>query len=107
MIAQVTSFALVGLEPRRVVVEVDLRDGLPTLTIVGLGDQAVREARERVKAAVLNSGFTFPDKRLTVNLAPAYLRKSGPGFDLAIACGILAISGQVPMTLLSRLAMPR
>lgn len=105
MISHVSTFALVGLEPRRVIVEVDLRSGLPTFTIVGLGDQAVRESRERVRAAILNSGFEFPSKRITVNLAPAHLRKSGPGFDLAIACGILAVSGQVPTERLDKWAV--
>ena len=105
MIAHVSTFTLTGLEPRRVTVEVDLRAGLPAFTIVGLGDQAVREARERVRAAIHNSGFTFPDKRVTVNLAPASLRKSGPGFDLAIACGVLAASGQIPLERLERLAV--
>jgi len=105
VIAHVSTFTLSGLEPRRVTVEVDLRAGLPTFTIVGLGDQAVREARERVRAAIHNSGFAFPDKRVTVNLAPAYLRKSGPGFDLAIACGVLAASGQIPLDRLERFAV--
>nr|MBA2348356.1 hypothetical protein [Solirubrobacterales bacterium] len=105
MISHVSTFTLEGLEPRRVTVEVDLRTGLPSFTIVGLGDRAVRESRERVRAAVQNSGFAFPEKRVTVNLAPASLRKSGPGFDLAIACGILAASGQVPSELLDRLAV--
>ena len=97
MLARVTTYAIDGIESRRVTVEVDLRRGLPAFTIVGLGDKAVRESRERVKAAVLNSGFDFPDNRITANLAPAYLRKAGPGFDLAIAVGILAAGGQVPV----------
>lgn len=105
MNAQVSTFTLAGLEPRRVTVEVDLRNGLPSFTIVGLGDRAVRESRERVHAAILNSGFGFPDKRVTVNLAPAHLRKSGPGFDLAIACGVLAASGQIPLERLERFAV--
>lgn len=105
VIAHVNTFTLTGLEPRRVTVEVDLRAGLPTFTIVGLGDQAVREARERVRAAIHNSGFAFPEKRVTVNLAPASLRKSGPGFDLAIACGVLAASGQIPAERLERVAV--
>lgn len=96
MLARVTCFALDGLRPRRVTVEVDLRTGLPALTIVGRADAAVRESRERVHSALLNSGFDFPQRRITVNLAPAQLRKQGPGFDLATACGILAASGQVP-----------
>jgi magnesium chelatase family protein len=105
MLARVTTFAIDGLEPRRVTVEVDLRAGLPSFTIVGLADRAVREARERVRAAVLNSGFEFPLKRLTVNLAPASLRKVGPGFDLAIACGVLAAAGRVPVDALERMAV--
>ena len=96
MLARVTCFALDGLLPRRVTVEVDLRTGLPALTIVGRADAAVRESRERVHSALLNSGFQFPQRRITVNLAPAQLRKQGPGFDLATACGILAASDQVP-----------
>jgi magnesium chelatase family protein len=105
MLARVATFAIDGLEPRQVTVEVDLRAGLPAFTIVGLADRAVREARERVRAAILNSGFEFPGRRLTVNLAPASLRKAGPHFDLAIACGILAASGQVPREALERLAV--
>ncbi len=105
VIAHVSTFTLTGLEPRRVTVEVDLRAGLPSFTIVGLGDRAVRESRERVQTAIINSGYKFPDKRVTVNLAPADLRKSGPGFDLAIACGVLAASGQVPLGRLERLAV--
>jgi magnesium chelatase family protein len=79
-----------------VTVEVDVRRGLPTFTLVGLPDRAIRESRERVRAALLNSDLDFPQKRLTVNLAPAHVRKAGPSFDLAIAVGLLAASGQVP-----------
>jgi magnesium chelatase family protein len=105
MLAHVTTFAIHGVESRRVTVEVDIRPGLPGFAIVGLGDRAVREARERVHSAVLNSGFEFPGRRITVNLAPASLRKEGPGFDLAIACGILAASGQLPPAALERTAV--
>jgi magnesium chelatase family protein len=105
MLAHVTTFAIQGVESRRVTAEIDLRGGLPSFTIVGLGDRAVREARERVRAAIQNSGFRFPQQRITVNLAPAYLRKEGPGFDLAIACGVLAASGQVPAERLAELAV--
>ena len=105
MLARVTTFAIDGIESRRVTVEVDLRLGLPAFSVVGLGDKAVREARERVRAAIHNSGFTFPDKRVTANLAPAYLRKAGPGFDLAIAVGILAADGQIPLRSLGRWAV--
>jgi magnesium chelatase family protein len=105
VLSRVNTFALHGLDCRRVVVEVDLRSGLPAFTIVGLGDRAVREARERVWSALANSGFRFPANRVTVNLAPAHLRKTGPGFDLAIACGVLAASGQVPADVLAEYAL--
>jgi magnesium chelatase family protein len=94
-LARVTAFALDGVESRRVWVEADIRAGLPGFTIVGLADKAVREARERVRAAVVNSGFEFPLKRITINLAPAYLRKVGPSFDLSLAVAVLAASGQL------------
>ncbi|HEX4345380.1 MAG TPA: YifB family Mg chelatase-like AAA ATPase [Solirubrobacteraceae bacterium] len=105
MLARVTTFAIDGLASRRVCVEVDLRSGLPAFTIVGRGDAAVRESRERVHAALLNSGFAFPQRRITVNLAPANLRKAGPGFDLATACGLLAASEQIPPAELARWAV--
>jgi magnesium chelatase family protein len=105
MLAHVTTFAIQGVESRRVTVEVDIRPGLPGFTIVGLGDRAVREARERVRSAILNSGFEFPARRITVNLAPASLRKEGPGFDLAIACGILAAAAQLPVAALERVSV--
>ena len=97
-----STFTIDGLDPCPVVVEADLRAGLPAFTIVGLADRSVTEARERVRAAIQNSGFEFPMRRVTVNLAPAHLRKVGPGFDLAIACAILAASGQLPARLLER-----
>lgn len=96
MLAAVATFALEGVRPQEVTVEVDVRRGLPAFTLVGLPDRAIRESRERVRAALLNSGLEFPQKRLTVNLAPAHVRKAGPSFDLAIAVGLLAASGQVP-----------
>jgi magnesium chelatase family protein len=96
VLAAVATFALEGVRPQEVTVEVDVRRGLPTFTLVGLPDRAIRESRERVRAALLNSGLEFPQKRLTVNLAPAHVRKAGPSFDLAIAVGLLAASGQVP-----------
>lgn len=105
MLAAVTTYALDGITPRPVTVEVDLRRGLPAFTIVGLGDRAVREARERVQAAICNSGWAFPQQRVTVNLAPADLRKEGPGFDLAIACGLLAATGEVPAGALEQTAI--
>ena len=105
MLARVATFAIDGLDPRPVSVEADIRLGLPALTVVGLADRAVRESRERVRAAVLNSGFAFPQKRITVNLAPASLRKVGPGFDLAIAAAILAASDQIDGERLARWAI--
>ena len=105
MVTEVLTFAIDGLRPQAVTVEADLRRGLPSFTIVGLADRAVAEARERVRAALVNCGFEFPMRRLTVNLAPAHLRKAGPGFDLAIACAILAASGQIPSDSLARTAL--
>ncbi len=105
MLAHVTTFAIDGLTSRRITVEVDLRRGLPAFTIVGRGDAAVRESRERVQTALVNTGFEFPQRRITVNLAPAHLRKVGPGFDLATACGVLVASEQLPATDLARWAV--
>lgn len=96
MLAKVATCALVGLEGALVQVEVDISAGLPSITIVGLGDTAIQEARERVRAAIKNSGYYFPGTRLTINLAPADLRKEGPGYDLPMAVGVLAASGQIP-----------
>jgi magnesium chelatase family protein len=95
MLAKVTSCAVVGLDGVLVEVEVDTSRGLPSLTIVGLPDAAVQESRERVRSAIKNSGFIYPDKRITVNLAPADLRKEGPAYDLPIAVGILLASEQL------------
>ncbi len=94
MLAKVHSCAMIGLEGLLVEVEVDIAHGLPAFTVVGLGDAAVQESRDRVRAAVRNSGFTFPMKRLTVNLAPADIRKAGPAYDLPIAIGLLLASDQ-------------
>ncbi|MCX7912187.1 MAG: YifB family Mg chelatase-like AAA ATPase [Dehalococcoidales bacterium] len=95
MLAKVRSGAIIGLDGAIVEVEVDISPGLPSFTIVGLPDAAVQEARERVRAAIRNSGGTFPTKRIVVNLAPADLKKAGPAYDLPIAVGILLSSGQV------------
>ncbi|MDP2729484.1 MAG: YifB family Mg chelatase-like AAA ATPase [Dehalococcoidales bacterium] len=94
-LAKVRTAAVVGLEAQEVEVEVDIASGLPAMTVVGLPDAAIQEARERVRAAVRNSGFTFPMRRITVNLAPADLKKAGPAYDLPIAVGILISSEQV------------
>jgi magnesium chelatase family protein len=76
-------------------VELDVRGGLPTFSIIGLGGAAARDARERVHAAILNSGFAFPRRRLTVNLAPAVCARAAPAFDLALACCVLASEGEI------------
>src|SRR3954447_10829085 len=96
MLASMATFAIEGVDSHEVTVEVDVRQGLPTFTLVGLPDAAVREARERVRAAMLNSGLEFPLQRLTAKLAPADVRKAGPSFDLALAIALLAASGQIP-----------
>jgi magnesium chelatase family protein len=105
MLAAARTFAIEGLQARAVTVEVDVRPGLPAFSIVGLGDATVREARDRVRAAILNSGFEFPAQRITANLAPADIPKIGPGFDLALACALLAASGQAPAEPLARHAL--
>ncbi|MEE8174262.1 MAG: YifB family Mg chelatase-like AAA ATPase [Dehalococcoidia bacterium] len=95
MLAKVKTAAVVGVEGASVDVEVDISSGLPTMTIVGLPDAAGQEARERVRAAIRNSGYLFPVKRITVNLAPADIRKGGPAYDLPIAIGVLLSSEQL------------
>jgi len=97
MLAKTLSAALEGLDASLVEVEVDIAGGLPAVTVVGLPDAAVKESRERVKSAVVNSGYRFPPRRVTVNLAPADIRKEGPVYDLAIALGLLAAGGQVEL----------
>ncbi len=95
MLAKVTSCAVVGLEGVLIQVEVDISRGLPSMTIVGLPDAAVQESRERVRSAIKNSGLRFPSERLTVNLAPADIRKAGPAYDLPIAIGTLLATEQI------------
>src|SRR4030067_3770912 len=96
MLARVYSCAVIGLDGVIVEVEVDTGDGLPSMVIVGLPDAAVQESRERVQAAIKNAGLYFPRKRITVNLAPASVRKEGPAYDLPIALGVLIATGQLP-----------
>lgn len=96
MLARVLSCAIVGLDGALIEVEVDIAPGLPSFTIVGLPDAAVQEAKDRVRAAIRNTGYQFPMKRITANLAPADLKKVGPSYDLPIAIGILAATGQIP-----------
>lgn len=95
MLAKACSCAVVGLDGALVEVEVDISHGLPAFNIVGLPDAAVNEAKERVRAAIKNSGAIFPLKRIIVNLAPADLRKEGPAYDLPIAIAILLASEQI------------
>ena len=96
MLAKVNSMAVVGLDSYPVEVEVDIGQGLPALNIVGLPDKAVEESKERVRSAIKNSGSNFPMSRITVNLAPADLKKEGPAYDLPIAVGILFADKQLP-----------
>src|SRR5712691_3612648 len=111
VLARVLSAALVGVEAALVRVEVDVTPGLPAFTTVGLPDSAVRESRERVRTAIRNAGFAFPSDRITVNLAPADLRKEGASFDLPIALGILTATGAVsdgrigPVAVIGELAL--
>ena len=95
MLAKILSSAVLGIDAYVVEVEVDLASALPSFTTVGLPEGAVKESKERVQAAIKNSGFSFPAKKVTVNLAPADIRKEGAAFDLPIALGILAALGQV------------
>src|SRR6185503_4865496 len=96
-VATVHTASLRGIDGAVVEVEVDLARGLPAFTVVGLPDASVRESKDRVRAAIKNADFTFPVRRITVNLAPADVRKVGPLFDLPIALGVLAASGQIPV----------
>src|SRR5437588_1220202 len=105
MLARAHTFTTEGLHVPRVTVEVDIRAGLPAFVIVGLADAAVREARERVQAAIRNCGYEFPSRRITASLAPADVRNVGPGLDLALACAVLAASGQAPRARLGSYAL--
>jgi len=105
VLATAQTFTLDGISARPVRVEVDVHRGLPAFSVVGLPDAAVREARERVRAALVNCGFDFPLRRIVANLAPASLRKAGPGLDLAIAAALLTASGQLDLGRLPKLAM--
>jgi magnesium chelatase family protein len=103
MLARLATAALVGLTAHPVGVEVDIGRGLPAITVVGLGGTAVLEARDRLRAAFGNTGYEWPDRRITVSLPPADLPKQGSGFDLPIAIGLLAAAGSVPPTALEGL----
>jgi magnesium chelatase family protein len=95
MLAKVFSFGLLGIEAYPIEIEVDVSRGLPAITLVGLADTAIKESKERVKAAIKNSGFDWPAERITINLAPSDLKKEGASLDLAIALGILAATQQL------------
>ena len=103
MLAAIRSAAVLGIDAYDVTVETDAANGLPQFTVVGLPAGAVRESRERVSAALVNSGFTLPPRRLTINLAPADVRKEGTAFDVPIALGILVATGQLPADSVERL----
>jgi magnesium chelatase family protein len=96
VLARAVTFALVGLEPRRVEVEAHVQSGVPSFTIVGLVDRACQEAKQRVRSGIKSSELEWPGNKSTVNLAPAELKKEGSGFDLPIALALLAASGQIP-----------
>ena len=102
MLAKVYSSAVLGIDAYRVEVEVDITAGLPSYTTVGLPEASVKESKERVKSAIGNSGYRFPDDRITVNLAPAAIKKEGTGFDLPIALGILTATGLIPQEVIAR-----
>src|SRR5215210_7001783 len=95
MLARLRSAAVFGIEASPVTIEVDVSFGLPSFTMVGLPDPTVRESRDRVRSAIRNSGYEFPPHRITVNLAPADVRKAGASYDLPIALGILAAIGVI------------
>lgn len=96
MLAKVLSAGLLGVDAYPIEIEVDVSPGLPAVVVVGLPDAAVKESRDRVRTALNNSGFEYPDDKITVNLAPADIKKEGPSFDLPIALGVLVASGQMP-----------
>lgn len=95
MLSKIFSAATIGIEARQIEIEVDITSGLPAIVIVGLPDAAIRESRDRVRSAIKNSQFIYPSQNITVNLAPCDIKKEGPSFDLSIAIGILAASGQI------------
>ena len=101
MFCKLNSYSLNGIDAIPIEVEIDINDGLPGFDIVGLPDSSVKEARERVKSAIKNSGFNFPVRHITVNLAPADIKKEGSLYDLPIALGILCCSGQIPLEALT------
>src|SRR2546425_5005308 len=95
MLAKVNSAALYGIDALRVEVEIDLASGLPQLATVGLAEGAVKESKDRIRAAIKNCGYSFPAKKITINLAPADIKKEGSAYDLPMAIGILAAEGLI------------
>ena len=95
MMAKVLSLGLLNTEAYPIEIEVDVARGLPAVAVVGLADTAVKESKERVKSAIKNCGFNWPQERITINLSPSDVRKEGSSFDLAIALGILAATQQI------------
>lgn len=104
MLAQVRTYSLFGLEAQPITVEVDVSQGMPFYAVVGLPDKAVEESRERVRAALKNAGFPYPQGRVVINLAPAELRKEGTHYDLPIALGLLCAQGVIPLEALQGFA---
>jgi magnesium chelatase family protein len=100
MLAKINSAALYGIDALRVEVEIDLASGLPQLATVGLPEGAVKESKDRIRAALKNCGYTFPAKRITINLAPADIKKEGSAYDLPMAIGILAAEGSIDKKLI-------
>ena len=98
MLATIESATVIGVDACRVHVEIDVSSGFPTFQLVGLPDTSIKESRDRVRAAMRNSGYDFPVSRITINLAPGDVRKAGPAFDLPIAVGMLAATGVVKRT---------
>ena len=107
MVSHVITATVQGIEPYKIDVEIDLVQSIPGITIVGLPDTAVNEAKERVRSAIKNAGFLFPNKKVVINLAPADLKKEGTNYDLPMAMGILAEDGILDGGLLKDTAFTR
>ena len=104
MVSQVITSTVIGIDSYKILVEVDFVQSIPSIVIVGLPDTAVSEAKERVRSAIKNSGFSFPNQKVVINLAPADIKKEGANYDLPIAMGILARDGVVDSNLMKNTA---
>src|SRR2546425_9359246 len=104
MHAKINTAAVHGIEAISVELEIDIGRGLPGVTLVGLPDPGVKEGRDRVRSALRNSGYEFPAHKVTVNMAPSHVRKEGPAYDLPLALGLLAGTGQLPEAAAARMA---